>query len=111
MAKQAEPKQENKQQQEERFLKEQQDKEPIVTLDRKTAHLKVPKHRKCPCCFGIEPQDGKKGIGTAYATKGNIRYYKCNNEDCNFRWTYDIKLGETNVEENFNVDLTQTETK
>lgn len=98
---------ENTQQKEERLLKERQEEQPTIKLDRREAHKKVPKHRKCPCCFGIEPYDGKKGIGNAYATRGNIRYYRCNNPDCMFRWNYDIKLGETNIEENFRVDLTK----
>jgi hypothetical protein len=45
----------------------------------------VPKHRQCPSCFGMHG-----GVGQAYATKGERRYYKC--DRCTFTWAVTIQV-------------------
>lgn len=49
-------------------------------------------HRQCPICF-----NGKgNGVGTAYCTQGNTRWYRC--DRCSHSWKAIIKTEVVSVE-------------
>ena len=51
----------------------------------------MPIYRRCKICF---PRS--QGVGTAYATRGATRYYKCNH--CGHTWTAIITTERTVIE-------------
>ena len=57
----------------------------------------VPVYRRCPICWGA-----RHGVGTAYSTQGNTRYYKCtSNTDgpgCGHTWSALVRLEVVKIE-------------
>lgn len=51
----------------------------------------VPEYRRCPLCHGR-----LSGTGTAYATRGGTRYYRCTT--CGHTWTVRITVDVQQIE-------------
>ena len=78
---------------------------PVTVQPAEIAAASVPpteqtigKHRQCPLCW-----DRCKGVGLAYSTQGNRRYYKCkktltDHPPCGHSWTAIVQLEVIRVE-------------
>jgi hypothetical protein len=66
------------------MAKKEQDNKPSIVNSLVVPPVDERRHvelcRQCPLCFKGEDN----GVGTAYSTKGQIRYYKC--DKCSFTW-------------------------
>lgn len=50
---------------------------------------KIPKHRRCPSCFGVRGGVGQQNGTYRKSSSRRRRYYRC--DQCNHTWAIDLR--------------------